>query len=44
MLMAGTASASVPLVAARFTTGITVYSNAQGQVYINDKVANMFGG
>jgi hypothetical protein len=41
MLVAGTASASVPLFAAKCPTGITVDSSAQGQVYINGKVAKL---
>ncbi len=40
-LLAGTASASVPLFAARCPTGITADSNAKGQVYVNGKVARL---
>jgi hypothetical protein len=40
-LVAGTASASVPLFAAKCPTGITVDSNTNGQVYVNGKVAKL---
>lgn len=40
-LLAGTASASVPLFAAKCPTGITADSNANGQVYVNGKVAKL---
>ena len=40
-LVAGTASAAVPLFAAKCPTGITVDSNKQGQVYVNGKVAKL---
>jgi heat shock protein HslJ len=40
-LMAGTASADVPLFAAKCPSGITVDSNTKGQVYINGKVAKL---
>ena len=41
MFMAGTASASVPLFAAKCPTGINVDSNTKGQVYVNGKVAKL---
>lgn len=40
-LMAGTASAEVPLFAARCPSGITADSNSKGQVYVNGKVAKL---
>lgn len=40
-LVAGTASASVPLFAAKCASGITADSNAKGQVYVNGKVAKL---
>ena len=40
-LVAGTASASVPLFAAKCGQGITADSNAKGQVYVNGKVAKL---
>ena len=40
-LVAGTASASVPLFAAKCPTGITADSNNKGQVYVNGKVAKL---
>ncbi len=40
-LVAATASASVPLFAAKCPTGITADSNAKGQVYVNGKVAKL---
>ena len=40
-LVAGTASAAVPLFAAKCPTGITADSNAKGQVYVNGKVAKL---
>jgi len=40
-LVAGTASASVPLFAAKCPTGITADSNTKGQVYVNGKVAKL---
>jgi hypothetical protein len=40
-LMASTASASVPLFAAKCPNGITADSNARGQVYVNGKVAKL---
>lgn len=40
-LVAGTASAEVPLFAARCGSGITADSNARGQVYVNGKVAKL---
>jgi hypothetical protein len=40
-LMAGTASAEVPLFAARCGSGITADSNAKGQVYVKGKVARL---
>ena len=39
--MAGTASAQVPLFAAKCGSGITADSNAKGQVYVNGKVAKL---
>jgi len=39
--VAGTASAGVPLFAAKCPTGITADSNAKGQVYVNGKVARL---
>ena len=41
MLVAGTASASVPLFAAKCPNGITADSNTKGQVYVNGKVAKL---
>ena len=41
MLLAGTASASVPLFAAKCPNGITADSNTRGQVYVNGKVAKL---
>jgi hypothetical protein len=40
-LLAGTASAEVPVFAAKCGAGITADSNAKGQVYINDKSAKV---
>lgn len=40
-LAAGTASAQVPLFAAKCPSGITADSNAKGQVYVNGKVAKL---
>jgi hypothetical protein len=40
-LLAGTASAEVPLFAARCPSGITADSNTKGQVYVNGKVAKL---
>jgi hypothetical protein len=40
-LLAGTASAGVPLFAAKCGQGITADSNAKGQVYVNGKVAKL---
>jgi heat shock protein HslJ len=40
-LMAGAASADVPLFAAKCPSGITADSNTKGQVYINGKVARL---
>lgn len=40
-LVAGSASAAVPLFAAKCGQGITADSNAKGQVYINGKVARL---
>jgi len=41
IVMAGTASADVPLFAAKCPSGITADSNTKGQVYINGKVAKL---
>lgn len=41
LLVAGTASAQVPLFAAKCPTGITADSNTKGQVYVNGKVAKL---
>jgi hypothetical protein len=41
LLLAGTASAGVPLFAARCSTDINVDSNAKGQVYVNGNVAGL---
>ena len=41
MLFAGTASAQLPLFAARCPSGITADSNTKGQVYVNGKVAKL---
>lgn len=41
VLLAGTASAEVPLFAAKCPTGITADSNTKGQVYVNGKVAKL---
>ncbi|MDH5176785.1 MAG: hypothetical protein OEW50_07145 [Gammaproteobacteria bacterium] len=40
-LLAGTASAGVPLFAAKCGQGITAGSNTKGQVYVNGKVATL---
>jgi hypothetical protein len=40
-LNSGTASAKVPLFAAKCQSGITADSNAKGQVYVNGKVARL---
>lgn len=40
-LAAGPASAQVPLFAAKCSSGITVDSNAEGQVYVDGKVAKL---
>lgn len=40
-LVAGTASAQVPLFAAKCPSGITADSNTSGQVYVNGKVAKL---
>ena len=40
-LVAGSASAAVPLFAAKCGPGITADSNAKGQVYVNGKVAKL---
>lgn len=41
MLAAGSASAEVPLFAAKCPSGITADSNPKGQVYVNGKVAKL---
>jgi len=41
IVMVGTASADVPLFAAKCPSGITADSNTRGQVYINGKVAKL---
>lgn len=41
LLVAGTASAGVPIFAAKCPTGITADSNTKGQVYVNGKVAKL---
>ena len=41
IVMVGTASADVPLFAAKCPSGITADSNTKGQVYINGKVAKL---
>lgn len=41
MLVAGTASAAVPLFSAKCGQGITADSNAQGQVRVNGKIAKL---
>lgn len=41
MLVAGTASAQMPLFAAKCPTGITADSNAKGDVYVNGNVAKL---
>ena len=41
VLVAGSASAQVPLFAAKCPSGITADSNTQGQVYVNGKVAKL---
>lgn len=41
LVMAGAANAQVPLFAAKCGSGITVDSNARGQVYVSGKVAKL---
>jgi hypothetical protein len=41
VLVSGTASAKVPLFAAKCPSGITADSNTKGQVYVNGKVAKL---
>lgn len=41
LLVAGSASAQVPLFAAKCPSGITADSNTRGQVYVNGKVAKL---
>jgi hypothetical protein len=41
LLLSGTASAGMPLFAARCTEGINVDSGSKGQVYVNGKVAKL---